>query len=150
MINTINNLNFIYDKVCSSFNLNVYLFASTTVNRYSLPKKIVEKFQYFHCIRPVDNNHKGALVRFIASKIGIEIKMTDYNLNKFGFENLYTFSNEDIFDLIRNAIRIKKQNGPPDDENWVYREGLYEEDLKKDFDILRGSLTTEIRKLYCL
>ena len=44
MINTINNLNFIYDKVCSSFNLNIYLFASTTVNRYSLPKQIIEKF----------------------------------------------------------------------------------------------------------
>ena len=148
MFSTINNFNYIYDKVSSSYHLNVYFFASSSINRYNLPKQIVDKFQFFQCVKPIDNNHKSDYIRFIGTKIGIEIKVNEKNLSKFVTENLYKFTNEDIFDLIRNAIGIKKQLSPPDDENWVYREGLYEDDLYKALGSVNGSLTQEIRNSY--
>ena len=130
--------------------LNVYFFASSNINRYNLPKQIVDKFQYFQFIKPIDNDYKKDYIRFIGRKIGIEIKMTDYNLNKFAVENLYNCSNEDIFDLIRNAITLKKQSSPPDDENWAYREGLYENDLNKALGTVQRSLTHDVRKMFYL
>ena len=148
MFSTINNFNYIYDKVSSSYHLNVYFFASSSINRYNLPKQVVDKFQFFQCVKPIDNNHKSDYIRFIGTKIGIEIKVNEQNLNKFVMENLYNFTNEDIFDIIRNAIGIKKQSSPPDDENWVYREGLYEDDLYKALGSVNGSLTQEIRNSY--
>ena len=150
MFSTINNFNYIYDKVCSSYHLNVYFFASTSISRYKLPKQIVDKFQYFQCVKPVDNNHKSDYIRFICNKIGIEIKMNDQNLNKFALDNLHFLSNEDIFDLIRNAIGIKKQSSPINDENWVYREGLNEVDLMKALGSINGSLTQDILNSYYL
>ena len=65
-------------------------------------------------------------------------------------ENLHYFSNRDIFNLIKNAIDIKKQNSPPNDENWVYREGLNEEDIMKAFSNVKGSLSDDVLKSYYL
>ena len=147
---TMNNFNYIYDKVASSFHLNVYFFASSSINIYNLPKQIVDKFKFPFYIKPVGNNCKSDYIRFIGRKIGIEIKMTDQNLNKLVMENLYNFSNEDIFDLIRNAIQIKRQYSPPDDENWVYRDGLFEDDIMKALGTIQGSLNNEVLKSYYL
>ena len=150
MFSTLNNLNYIYDKVASSYHLNVYFFASSSINVYNLPKQIPDKFQYFQCIKPIVKNLKADYIRFIGVKIGIEIKMDQQSLNNFALDNLHYYSNEDIFDLIRIAIDIKKQNSPPNDENWVYREGLYKEDLMKAFYHFKGSLTDEVLKSYHL
>ena len=65
-------------------------------------------------------------------------------------EKLNNFSNGDIFDLIRNAIGIKKNNGPPDDENWVYREGLYLDDILNALGSVKGTLTNDVIKSYYL
>ena len=148
MFSTLNNLNYIYDKVASSYQLNVYFFASSSINVYNLPKQITDKFQHFQCIKPIVKNRKADFIRFISIKIGIEIKMDQQSLNNFASNKLDYYSNEDIFDLIRNAIDIKKQNSPPDDENWVYREGLYEEDIMKAYYKFKGSLTDEVLRSY--
>ena len=150
MFSTINNFNYIYDRVSSSFHLNIYFFVSSSLNIYDLPKQITDKFQFRQCIRPVANCNKGEYIRFIGQKIGIEIKVNDDALNSIVMGNLNFFSNEDIFDLIRNAIEIKKQYSPPDDENWVYRDGLYEDDIMKALGGMRGSLNQEILKRYYL
>ena len=76
--------------------------------------------------------------------------MNDQDLNKFALDNMHFFSNEDIFDLIRNAIGIKKQSSPINDENWVYREGLNEVDLMKALGSINGSLTQDILNSYYL
>ena len=76
--------------------------------------------------------------------------MNDEQLKDFAIKNLTNFSNEDIFDLIKLAIRHKKKNSPPNDENWAYRDGLYEEDIRNVFCDIRGSLTPAIIKSYYL
>ena len=150
MIPNLNNFNFIYDKVASSIKANVYFVASTSVSVYQLPKAINSKFQFYQCIRPVDKNHKSEYLRFISNKIGIQINMNDKDLYDFSMNNLYNFSNEDIFDLIRNAIDIKKQRSPPNDENWVYREGLNYDDIENCLGTVNPSITTEVMKAYYL
>jgi cytidylate kinase len=150
MIPNLNNFNFIYDKVASSIKANVYFVASTSVSVYQLPKVITSKFQFYQCIRPVDKNYKSEYVRFISNKIGIQINMNDKDLYDFSMNNLYNFSNEDIFDLIRNSIDIKKQRSPPDDENWVYREGLNCDELMNCLGTVNPSITTEVMKAYYL
>ena len=150
MFSALNNFNYIYDKASSSYELNVYFFASTCINVYNLPRQIADKFQYFQCIKPIDKNHRGDYIKFIGRKIGIEIKINEKELNNFALEKLKYFSNEDIFDLIRNAIGMKKQNSPPDDENWVYREGLYEDDLNKALNSIQPTLTEDVLKSYYL
>ena len=150
MFTTINNFNYIYDKVCSSFHLNVYFFGSSSINVYNLPRQITDKFHFFQLVKPIDNNSKGDYIRFIGKKIGIEIKMNDKDLTNFAIENLYNFSNADIFDFIKNAIELKKKYSPPDDENWVYREGLLVDDLMDALGSVKGSLTTEVLKSYYL
>ena len=148
MFSSINNFNYIYDKVASSYKMNVYLFASSAINVYNLPRQIADKFQYFQCIKPVPKQNKSEFIRFIGAKIGIEIKMDEKSLNEFATEKLTYFSNENIFDLIINAIENKKQYSPPDDENWVYKEGLYEDDLVNALKTVKCSLSEEIFKAY--
>ena len=150
MFSTLNNFNYIYDKVASSYELNVYFFASSSINVYNLPRQISDKFQFFQCVKPIDKNHRSEYIKFIGKKIGIEIKINEKELNNFATEKLNYFSNEDIFDLIRNSIGIKKQKSPPDDENWVYREGLYEDDLKNALGSIKPSLTDDVLKSYYL
>ena len=150
MFSTMNNFNFIYDKVSSSFQLNVYFFASSSINAYNLPRQINDKFQFFQLINPVDKKKRSEYIRFISEKIGIAIKINEQELNNFAMEKLNNFSNGDIFDLIRNAIGIKKNNGPPDDENWVYREGLYLDDILNALGSVKGTLTNDVIKSYYL
>jgi molecular chaperone GrpE (heat shock protein) len=150
MFSSINNFNYIYDKVSSSFNLNVYFFASSSINAYNLPRPITDKFQFFQLVKPIDKNSKSEYIRFICKKIGIEIKMNDNDLNNFALENLNSFSNADIFDLIKNAIEFKKKYSPPNDENWVYREGLLKDDIFDALSSIKGSLTPDVLKSYYL
>ena len=150
LFSTINNFNYIYDKVASSYELNVYFFASSSINVYNLPKHIKDKFQFFQLVRPIENKDKSNLIKFIGKKIGIEIKMNEKELLKLAMENLNHFSNKDVFDLIRIAIDIKKQNSPSEDENWVYKEGLNEDDIMKAIGNIEGSLTDEVIKKYYL
>ena len=145
-----NNFNYIYDRVASSYELNVYFFATSSINVYNIPRSIADKFQFYQCVKPILKEHKGEYIKFIGKKIGIEIKVNDKELNNLAVENLHYFSNRDIFDLIKNAIDIKKQNSPPNDENWVYKEGLNEEDIKKAFTNIKGTLTDDVLKSYYL
>ena len=148
MFSTINNFNYIYDRISSSFHLNIYFFVSSSINVYDLPKQLNDKFHFRFCVRPVANCHKSEYIKFIGQKIGIEIKINDDALKNIVMGNLNFFSNEDIFELIRTAIEIKKQYSPPDDENWVYKDGLYEDDIMRALGTMRGSLNQNILKKY--
>ena len=106
MLSNMNNFNFIYDKVCASKVDNVILIASMSNQP---PKAISEKFHYVHCIRPADKNQKSNYIKFISQKIGIQINMSDQDLNTYAFQNLHNYSNEDIFNLIKTAIELKKK-----------------------------------------
>ena len=104
MFSNMNNFNFIYDKVSSSFQLNVYFFASSSINAYNLPRQINDKFQFFQLINPVDKKKRSEYIRFISEKIGIAIKINEEELNNFAMEKLNYFSNADIFDTIFDLV----------------------------------------------
>ena len=120
-----NQFDFIYDKVASSFNLNIYFIASTNIDLNRLPKDIYHKFQFFHEVKTVENKNKSDFMRFICDKCGIKLNVNLIEFNNFINQNLDNFPNKKIFELIKCAINIKKQKTMPSDEpNWVYKEGL--------------------------
>ena len=120
-----NQFDFIYDKVASSFNLNIYFIASTNIDLNRLPKDIYHKFQFFHEVKTVENKNKSDFMRFICDKCDIKLNVNLIEFNNFINQNLDNFPNKKIFELIKCAINIKKQKTMPSDEpNWVYKEGL--------------------------
>ena len=115
-----------------------------------LPKEVSKKFHYIHCIRPAEKSQKYNYIKFISAKIGIKINMSEQDLNSFAFQNLYNYSNEDIFNLIKTAIDMKQKEIGGDEENMVYKEGLNENDIKKALNSVPGSLTPNVMKNYYL
>ena len=76
--------------------------------------------------------------------------MSEQDLNSFAFKYLNNYSNEDIFNLIKTAIEIKKKEIGNEEENQVYKEGLIENDIIKALDSVEGNLTPEVMKNYYL
>ena len=150
MFSNMNNFNFIYDRTSSSKLENVIFIASTTVPVHQLPKEISKKFHYVHCIRPADKSQKCNYIKFISDKIGIKINMNEQDLNSFAFQYLINYSNEDIFNLIKTAIDLKRKEIGNDEENKVYKEGLFENEIKNALSCVKGTLTPEIMKNYYL
>jgi Cdc6-like AAA superfamily ATPase len=72
MFSTLNNFNYIYDKVASSYELNVYFFASSSINVYNLPRQISDKFHFFNVlnqlIKIIEMNILNLLVRKLELK----------------------------------------------------------------------------------
>ena len=150
IFSTINNFNYIYDKVISSYPMRVYFIASSSINVYTLPRVVTDKFKFFQCVKPVEKKYRGEYIKFISNKIGIDIHMNDNELNEFAEESLDSFSNRDIFNMITNAIEIKKKKSPPNDENWVYREGLNYNDIMNGMNTIKGTITPDVKKMYFL
>lgn len=149
MFTNMNNFNFIYDKVCASKLNNVILIASCS---YQPPKPVSEKFHYSICVRPCEKNQKINLMKFIGKKFGINYNITEKDLTSFTYQNLENFSNEDIFNLIVEAIDIKKNklgNGE-DMLEQVYKDGINLEDLNNALNNVKGSLTQDDIKNYYL
>ncbi len=151
MFTNMNNFNFIYDKVSSS-KLNIILIVSTSILQNQLPKELLSKFHYTYCIRPCEKSQKINLIKFICNKIGININVSDKDLNEFAYQNLRNYSNEDIFNLIMTAIDLKKNNYGNSYENLeiLYKEGINGEELKNASKIVQGSLNPEVMKNYYL
>ena len=150
MLSSMNNFNFLYDRTSSSTLQNVIFIASTTVPVQMLPKEVSKKFHYIHCIRPAEKNQKYNYIKFISEKIGIKINMIQQDLNSFVFQNLYNYSNEDIFNLLTTAIEMKQKEIGEDEENMVYKEGLNENDIKRALKSVQGSMTPDVLKNYYL
>ena len=149
MLSNMNNFNFIYDKVCASKLNDVILIASCS---YQPPKQVSEKFHYAICIRPCEKSQKINLMYFIGKKLGINFNITEKDLTGFVYQNLENFSNEDLFNLIVEAIDIKKNKlGKGDDMlEQVYKDGINLEDLHNALNNVKGSLTQEDIKNYYL
>ena len=150
MFSNMNNFKFIYDRASSSSLENIIFIASTTLPIYKLPKDISKMFHYNHCIRPADKSQKINFINFISEKIGIKINMNEQEINSFAFQNLGNYSNEDIFNLLVTAIELKKKQIGDNEDNQVYKEGLFEKDIVKALNSVEGSLTAEEIKNYYL
>ena len=126
-----NQFDFIYDKVASSFNLNIYFIASTNIDLRNLHKDIYNKFQFFQEVKTIETSKKADFIKFLCEKFDIKLNSSYNELNNFVYQNLDSFPNKKIFELIKNAINIKKQKTLQSDEpNWVYKEGLNLFDLQ--------------------
>ena len=131
MLPCLNQLNFIYDKIASSFKLNIYFIASTSLELRFFPKNLYTKFQYYLEIKNVAQNNKPEYFRFICDKIGIKLNINLIEFNDFVNNYLGSFSNKKIYELIKLAINIKKERAMQnEDQNWIYKEGLNLIDLK--------------------
>ena len=150
MFSNMSYFNYLYDKTSSSSLKDIIFIASTTIPVQQLHKDISSKFHYVYCIRPADKSHKYDYIKFISEKLGIKINMSEQELNTFAFQNLNNYSNEDIFNLIKAAIEIKKNTIGNNEQNQAYKEGLNENDIIKAFNSVRGNLTPEIMKYYYL
>ena len=126
-----NQFDFIYDKVASSFKLNVYFIASTNIDLRKLHKDIYNKFQFYQEVKTIETKDKAEFIKFLCDKFDIKINMNIQELNNFVVQNLENFPNRKIYELIKCAINFKKQKVIKNDEpNWVYREGLNLIDLQ--------------------
>ena len=120
-----NQFDYIYDKVASSFNLNIYFIASTDFNLQKLPKEIYHKFQFFQEVNTIETKNKADFIRFLCERFDIKLNINLYEMNNFVNQNLDSFPNKKIFELLKCAINIKKQRTIQSDQpNWVYKEGL--------------------------
>ena len=131
MLPCLNQLNFLYDKIASSFKLNIYFIASTSLDLRTFPKNLYSKFQYYLEIKNVAQNDKPEYLRFICDKIGIKLNINLIEFNNFVNNYLGSFSNRKIYELVKLAIQIKKERTMQnEDPNWIYKEGLTLIDFK--------------------
>ena len=131
MFPCMNQLNFIYDKVASSFKLNIYFIASTTIDLRSLYKNIYDKFQFYLEVKNVEPRNKPEFLRFICDKIGIKLNINLVEYNDFVQNYLGSFTNKKIFEFVKLAINLKKEKTMQnEDPNWIYKEGLNLNDFK--------------------
>ena len=120
-----NQFDYIYDKVASSFNLNIYFIASTSINIQKLPRPIYNKFQFFQEVKTIEIKDKADFMMFLCNKFGIKLNANLNELNEFVNNNLDNFPNKKIYELIKCAINLKMENAKKTNETyWVYKEGI--------------------------
>ena len=133
---------FLFDKfsMCSN---KVLFIASSSTPINNLPPQIGKKFLYSLCIRPAPQNLKFALFKFISNNSGIKLDMSDQEIMNIVNNSLRTYSNADIFQLLKLALDLKKQNGD-------LKGGVTSDYINKALQIVPGSLTPQIMKCYYL
>ena len=47
----------------------------------------------------------------MTNKFGIKVSMSDSDLNNFVYQNFRNYSNQDVFQVIKTAMDLKKQTG---------------------------------------
>ena len=133
---------FLFDKfsTCSS---KVLFIASSSTPLKNLPPQIGKRFIYSLCIRPAPQNYKFPLFKFIAINSGLSVDMSDQEIRNITSNSLRNYSNADVFQLIKLASDLKKQNG---DLNG----GITSNYIDKALQIVPGSLTPQIMQCYYL
>ncbi len=51
------------------------------------------------------------MFKFLTDKFGINISMEEQDLINFVYQNLRTYSNNDVFQAIKTILNMKKQSG---------------------------------------
>ena len=79
----------------------------------------------------------------MTNKFGINVTMSDTDLSNFVYQNLRNYSNKDVFQVIKLAMDLKKQNGGNIFE-------ISRSDLEKVLKIQPGSLDSQCMQYYGL
>ena len=136
-----NQFDYIYDKVSSSYNLNIYFIASTSVIIQKLPRIIYDKFQFFQEVKTVETKNKADFMMFLCNKFNIKLNVNSNELNDFVNQNLDNFPNKKIYELIKCSINLKMQKAMKTNETyWVYKEGINLNDLTNALSLINPFL----------
>ena len=140
MNNALPELLFLYDKFNTIKN-NLVLIISSTYPPQSLPRQL--KFTYIQCINCANQRNKFGLFKFLTDKLGVKVSMEQQDLMNFVYQNFRTYSNNDIFQVIKAALNIAKQDGGSIDE-------IDRNILEKALRTVPGSLIPQVMQYYKL
>ena len=131
---------FLIDKFSTSKN-KILFICSSALPLKNLPPQIASKFIYHLCIC-TPPNMKLPLFRFIANNSGSKLNMSDQEINNY-YNILRNYSNGDIFQVLKTACDLKKQNG---DNSLGITSGF----IDKALQIIPGSIPQQLIQMYCL
>jgi SpoVK/Ycf46/Vps4 family AAA+-type ATPase len=138
--NALGEILFLHDKF-NSYPRNAIFVCSSPYPLKNLPQEL--KFKYIHLVNCANQNNKYNLFKFLTNKFGINVTMSDTDLSNFVYQNLRNYSNKDVFQVIKLAMDLKKQNGGNIFE-------ISRSDLEKVLKIQPGSLDSQCMQYYGL
>ena len=138
--NALGEILFLHDKF-NSYPRNAIFVCSSPYPLKNLPQDL--KFKYIHLVNCANQNNKYNLFKFLTNKFGINVTMSDTDLSNFVYQNLRNYSNKDVFQVIKLAMDLKKQNGGNIFE-------ISRSDLEKVLKIQPGSLDSQCMQYYGL
>ena len=106
--NAFGEIMFLFDKF-NSYKKNCLFICSSAFPAKNLPSQL--KFNYAYCINSANQRNKYNLFKFMTNKFGIKVSMSDSDLSNFVYQNFKNYSNQDVFQVIKTAMDLKKQMG---------------------------------------
>ena len=138
--NALGEILFLHDKF-NTFKKNAIFICSSPFPLQNLPQQL--KFKYIQLINSANQTNKYNLFRFLTNKFGIKISMSDSDLNNFVYQNFRNYSNQDVFQVIKTAMDLRKQAGGS-----IFEMGR--NDLEKALKMKPGSLDPQCMQYYGL
>ena len=138
--NALGEILFLHDKF-NTFKKNAIFICSSPFPLQNLPQQL--KFKYIQLINSANQTNKYNLFRFLTNKFGIKISMSDSDLNNFVYQNFRNYSNQDVFQVIKTAMDLRKQAGGS-----IFEMGR--NDLEKALKMKPGSLDPKCMQYYGL
>jgi SpoVK/Ycf46/Vps4 family AAA+-type ATPase len=138
--NALGEILFLHDKF-NTFKKNALFICSSPFPLQNLPQQL--KFKYVQLINSANQTNKYNLFRFLTNKFGIKISMSDSDLNNFVYQNFRNYSNQDVFQVIKTAMDLRKQAGGS-----IFEMGR--NDLEKALKMKPGSLDPQCMQYYGL
>jgi len=138
--NALGEILFLHDKF-NTFKKNALFICSSPFPLQNLPQQL--KFKYIQLINSANQTNKYNLFRFLTNKFGIKISMSDSDLNNFVYQNFRNYSNQDVFQVIKTAMDLRKQAGGS-----IFEMGR--NDLEKALKMKPGSLAPQCMQYYGL
>ena len=138
--NALGEILFLHDKF-NTFKKNALFICSSPFPLQNLPQQL--KFKYIQLINSANQTNKYNLFRFLTNKFGIKISMSDSDLNNFVYQNFRNYSNQDVFQVIKTAMDLRKQAGGN-----IFEMGR--NDLEKALKMKPGSLDPQCMQYYGL
>jgi chromosomal replication initiation ATPase DnaA len=138
--NALGEILFLHDKF-NTYKKNAIIICSSPFPLQNLPQQL--KFKYVQLINSANQTSKYNLFKFLTNKFGIKISMSESDLSNFVYQNFRNYSNQDVFQVIKAAMDLKKQAGGS-----IFEMGR--SDLEKALKMKPGSLDPQCMQYYGL
>lgn len=140
----INAFNWLFDKL-SCDKRKVIFVTSACSPPQLIPRDIAKKFYYPINIRPALAIYKCQFLKFVLEKLGVKLEASENEIQNFA-QKLESYSNGDIFNVIKMSIDLKKQNFPGDEHPEIIDINI----MNKAVSVVPASLTPQIKSWYYL